>query len=58
MTGKKFLSISIILMIVSLDLLAQQAKKPNILFIAVDDLKPIMGCYGNKLIKTPNIDRL
>ena len=38
---------------------AQEAvKKPNILFIAVDDLKPELGCYGNKLIKTPNIDRL
>jgi len=33
-------------------------EKPNILFIAVDDLKPILGCYGNDLIKTPNIDRL
>ncbi|MFZ4455940.1 MAG: sulfatase [Bacteroidales bacterium] len=32
--------------------------KPNILFIAVDDLKPILGCYGDKLIKTPNIDRI
>jgi len=32
--------------------------KPNILFIAIDDLKPILGCYGNKMIKTPNIDRL
>jgi iduronate 2-sulfatase len=39
-------------------LLAQQKNKPNILFIAIDDLKPILGCYGNKLIKTPNIDRL
>jgi hypothetical protein len=39
-------------------LLAQQAKKPNILFIAIDDLKPVLGCYGNKQIKTPNIDRL
>ena len=37
---------------------AQKKSKPNILFIAVDDLKPILGCYGNKLVKTPNIDRL
>ncbi|NBT86324.1 MAG: hypothetical protein EBT45_07520, partial [Alphaproteobacteria bacterium] len=41
-----------------LPLSAQEKTKPNILFIAVDDLKPILGCYGNTLIKTPNIDRL
>ena len=33
-------------------------KRPNILFIAVDDLRPEIGCYGNKLVKTPNIDRI
>ncbi len=33
------------------------AEKPNILFIAVDDLKPIAGCYGGTA-KTPNLDRL
>ncbi len=33
-------------------------KKPNVLFIVVDDLRPEMGCYGNKIIKTPNLDRL
>lgn len=33
-------------------------KHPNILFIAVDDLRPELGCYGTKYIKSPNIDRL
>lgn len=37
---------------------AQQNTKPNIVFIAVDDLKPELGAYGNKIVKTPNIDRL
>ena len=33
-------------------------KKPNVLFIAVDDLRPEIACYGRKHMKTPNIDRL
>lgn len=30
----------------------------NVLIILVDDLKPNLGCYGDPLAKTPNIDRL
>ena len=30
----------------------------NVLFIAVDDLRPELGCYGNSHIKTPHIDAL
>ncbi len=34
------------------------AEKPNVLLILVDDLKPALGCYGDSVAKTPNIDQL
>ncbi len=33
-------------------------QRPNILFLAVDDLRPELGCYGRNYIKSPNIDRI
>ena len=32
--------------------------KYNVLFIVVDDLRPLLGCYGHPEIHTPNIDAL
>lgn len=38
--------------------IALAADKPNILFIAVDDLRPQMNCYGKSFMKTPHLDAL
>jgi arylsulfatase A-like enzyme len=37
---------------------AADGQKLNLLLIAFDDLRPELGCYGNKLIDTPNFDAL
>ncbi len=38
--------------------LAQAKSPPNVLFIAVDDLRPQLACYGRTNMKTPNFDAL
>lgn len=40
------------------DALEQQPKRLNVLFLAADDLRPELGCYGHPLARTPNLDRL
>ena len=41
---------------VPINLLSHQGR--NVLFIAVDDLKPLIGAYGATQVHTPHIDRL
>ncbi|WP_258104172.1 sulfatase-like hydrolase/transferase [Marinoscillum sp. MHG1-6] len=54
--NKKFISGFLIgLCLIMQDLHSQQR---NVLFIAVDDLKPMIGAYGDQVIQTPNMDRL
>jgi arylsulfatase A-like enzyme len=36
----------------------QTHKQPNILWISTEDLSPRLGCYGDPLAKTPNLDKL
>ena len=52
---KLLLPLAITLALVSAS--SRAAEKPNVLLIAVDDLKPVGGCYGGTA-KTPNLDRL
>lgn len=54
-TMKPFLSLFILVAMSSV-LLA--ADKPNILWITSEDHGPEMGCYGDKLARTPNVDAL
>ncbi|MCX6950978.1 MAG: sulfatase [Verrucomicrobia bacterium] len=38
--------------------LVRAADRPNVVFIAVDDLRPEFGAYGFNYVKSPNLDRL
>lgn len=36
----------------------QSQKRPNIIWLSTEDMSPHLGCYGDKVAKTPNIDKL
>ena len=38
--------------------IAQPKRRPNVLFIATDDMNNALGCYSHPVVKTPNLDRL
>ncbi len=47
-----------LLLILSSCSLLCAADRPNVLFIASDDMRPQLGCYGISYMHSPNIDRL
>lgn len=56
--NKIILAIGAFLAIACSESHTEQSKPPNILFIAVDDLRPQLGAYGNEIMITPNMDQL
>jgi hypothetical protein len=62
-TGVSFdkLAIISILLLAPLTLLhaaEPHATKPNVLFVVFDELNNRIGCYGDPIAKSPNLDRL
>lgn len=57
-TGTLHTILLALILLVSRGSFSQVGAKPNVLFIAVDDLRPDLGCYGDAKAITPNIDRL
>lgn len=47
----------VLLLTVLLDQACAESVRPNVLMVFVDDLRPALGCYGDPLVKSPNIDR-
>ncbi len=54
------LSISLLAGLTFLDAAEQapKVKRPNILWIYIEDMNPFLGCYGDSTVPTPNMDGL
>lgn len=55
---KRLLILIGLLAVTHLPAFAESSPRPNVLFIAVDDLRTNLGCYGDPIAITPNLDRL
>jgi arylsulfatase A-like enzyme len=58
-TLTKFLFVTFVTFcLFSASVIAAETNRLNVLFLISDDLRCELGCYGSKLAKTPNIDKL
>jgi arylsulfatase A-like enzyme len=55
---KQFLSLVLSMIGSAAGFAAESNAPPNVLLLMVDDLKPLLGCYGDRTAITPNIDAL
>ena len=59
MKEQKISTLVILLLAAACMLSTSRAAVKNVLFLISDDLKAsVLGCYGDKVAKTPNIDKL
>lgn len=58
-TGKQYLNTVIVASAFLVLPFVAMCQQPNIVWITIEDTSPdFIGCYGNKQVKTPNIDML
>ena len=48
----------LVLLIAGRPVAVRAADRPNILWVTSEDNSPYLGCYGDALAQTPNLDRL
>lgn len=54
----RWLSVALVAIFTLLTSANAADERPNLVLIIADDLSPTLGCYGDRVIKTPNIDAL
>jgi len=52
------LTVSILATAFLADFARAETKRPDILWISAEDISPDLGCYDDKLARTPNLDKL
>jgi arylsulfatase A-like enzyme len=49
---------AIVLLVAGPALMGRSAERLNVLFLASDDMRPQLGCYGDRIVQSPHLDRL